>query len=479
MSFQVFKTNNDLVAATAQDEQDRKNSGNKFYFKTGSTVLRILPAYSALGQFWQVVNNHNISYDRKFNWICPAKTFSEPCQICEALSGLKAQGVDTSDYEANKRRAFLSALVLYTPEDEKARKSDLNWNTDIKLVDCPMTVYNWIINTVSNPLLGDVTDIVNGWNILIQKSGEGKSTKYTTTTYQSRGPIPQQILSQMPQALPDLEKIVKKSARFGTDTLRGLLSEIGASAQNLTPAMANAPVAGAGLAPQGGGLSMPSPVAAPAVGLGLNLSQPPATAPAIAATPAPAPTPAPVGKVWSIAINDMPKHGVSEAECRALITDNEASWGAIKVWTNGWKDWLNWQEVADFKDIGNTVATPPLAFPAPPAPAPAVAAPAVAPTPTPTPTPPQAPLTEAVGAAPFAQPNLIQPTPPVAIGEGTASSPVSIEAAPKVASPGAKTPQGVDIPADMPQCYGNFTPQKVMCQTCHAIGNCEKLTCGN
>lgn len=182
-----------------------KGSGNGFvYPSNGTTRIRIVSAgpNEELGveviRFY--IGDHSV--------ISPA-TFDEPCPIMDKYKELK----DSSDEDDKKlakkmvpsRRYVLAALVY---KDEKGKQID--YDQKPRLVMVPASVYQDIIELyLDEDEAGDMTDIKNGYDIKIDRSGSG----VFDTSYSVRNCKPTKVDKDLlkPVELSDLVKAQVKS----------------------------------------------------------------------------------------------------------------------------------------------------------------------------------------------------------------------------------------------------------------------------
>lgn len=216
--------------------QSASSDGIRWYrLGQGTTILRILPPWSARGLIALTVYNHRIEYMEpgsrftKYSWVCLNRTFGKRCNICE---GLNSYHLDTEEYGANERVFYANALVIQDPE--YGRKSDATAPWTHVLIKLPKTVHDWVISQITNPAVGDITDVESGIDIMVTKTGSGLDTRYSTTlSPNGRTAIPDTVLNSL--ELYDLDSIF--GTGFEDKRIEDMLGAISQSNANLSAAV--------------------------------------------------------------------------------------------------------------------------------------------------------------------------------------------------------------------------------------------------
>jgi hypothetical protein len=186
--------------------QEKEKSGGEgptwWSIPSGMSSVRILPPWDPTGRVALPVYMHPIEYKgegmsfTKYNWTCVNKTFGKPCPICEGLAGLAAAGVDTSNWEANRRQFYFNAIVMHDPTFDNKGKGTAP-GTHV-LMKAPKTFYDWVIAQITNPMIGDITSVTNGIDVYITKEGSGLGTSYNMTlSPNGRTEIPKEYLDKI------------------------------------------------------------------------------------------------------------------------------------------------------------------------------------------------------------------------------------------------------------------------------------------
>lgn len=200
-----------------------KGVSSKFWRpKAGSNLIRVLPSWASdgdfEGQFWREVSQHwDVSEDQRGPVICTRNTpfiknkqdepFEEDCPICLFVDELRKRKGDVKAQETVKQvRAktsyFLNVVDLkdkvYTESDVDAFKAarpdatDIPFaigDTKVQIFVAPSTVFNDILKTIRENRV-DITDMAQGHDVTIKKSGKDLLTKYETTVLMKSSKAP-------------------------------------------------------------------------------------------------------------------------------------------------------------------------------------------------------------------------------------------------------------------------------------------------
>lgn len=234
---------------------------NWWSIPSGMSSIRVLPPWDPTGRIALGVYSHRIEYKdpesnyTKYSWTCVDKTFGKPCNICAGLKRLQEAGITTTEYQPTSVNYYVNALVIYDPVYDNAVKMGRNPEGNAQkpyslvVMRIPKTVYSWIVSQITSPLVGDITDPVNGCNIVITKEGTGINTRYSCTlSPEGRTAIPNEVLNSL--ELYNLDDIF--SSGFDDDRINKMVDSLYRSAsgiqqqapqfQQQMPSYGNAPV---------------------------------------------------------------------------------------------------------------------------------------------------------------------------------------------------------------------------------------------
>ena len=237
MAIQSYEPNLGNMQEYLQKEQENQGSITWWSIPSGMSSVRILPPWDPTGRVALPVYMHpiefqgrNMSY-KKYNWTCNRRTSGKPCQICEGLEKLKAVGVDVSDYEANRRQFYFNAIVMSDPTYNQMKNQGTPPGTFV-LMRTPKTFYDWVVSQITNPLVGDITNLQTGIDIYVTKEGTGLGTSYSMTlSPNGRTPVPKEYLDKI-ESLYNLDEIF--STGFDQEQIDEMMQSLNSSVAYLS-----------------------------------------------------------------------------------------------------------------------------------------------------------------------------------------------------------------------------------------------------
>lgn len=210
---------------------------------SGVSSVRILPPWDATGRIAIPILHHNIEYRdetmkyTRYKWTCMNKTFGKSCQICEALDRMRNAGVSVEEYEPNRTTYYMNIMVMYDPVYQEGLKKGVPADKleglatgTVAVARIPKTVYDWIISQITSPLVGDITNLHSGIDVILTKEGTGLGTKYSPTlSPNGRTAIPSEFLDKA--ELYNLEELFSRG--HDDEMIGKLIQKIQVSALNL------------------------------------------------------------------------------------------------------------------------------------------------------------------------------------------------------------------------------------------------------
>lgn len=164
----------------------------------GTTRWRILPGWRKpeaenSDQFWHDFGNHFIkdqAGELKAVYICVDKTFGKPCAVCSTIAAaIKGTSDDVMVELLSEARAtgriLVNALALGSENP-----------TEPGILELPPTVFESFLNIVGEwgP---EVLDLATGKDIVIERSGKGKNTKYSVQVAAKSQPVPPSVMAKI------------------------------------------------------------------------------------------------------------------------------------------------------------------------------------------------------------------------------------------------------------------------------------------
>jgi hypothetical protein len=183
--------------------------------KEGKTKVRILPGLGPDGIFWQDLGLHWIKPEPNGKPMavagCQDHTYDRPCPICTAIDkALKATSDDDQvklykEWSARKE-VLVNAIIRTGPDASE----------DPVVLSLTSTTFTAICSMVEEYAdeVGDILDLENGMDFIIERTGKGLDTKYGVMPAPKSAPVPAGV---MDKAI-NLAEFVEKEFFSGKDT---------------------------------------------------------------------------------------------------------------------------------------------------------------------------------------------------------------------------------------------------------------------
>ena len=158
---------NKYMALLKKLEETKSDSG--FWRPdTGTNVIRILPEVGTMEFFFVEAGRHymdNKSYD------CPNLNSGgeERCPLCEVNQMLYEAGEKEEAKKWRAGKSYLMNIIVRGKESEGP-----------KVYSAGQIVFGQIAGLIGDPDVGDVSDIEEGFDLKLERTGEGLETRYTT-----------------------------------------------------------------------------------------------------------------------------------------------------------------------------------------------------------------------------------------------------------------------------------------------------------
>lgn len=169
--------------------------------KVGKTRVRILPSWRGKNDepFWHDFGQHYIkdSNDKVVAvYVCVEKTYGKSCSICEMIR----EGIDVAKTDEQKGllasarangRVLVNALMLETDPSTPV------------ILELTPTTYDKVIDIIlqgtdEDPNFNNVTDVDNGIDLIITRSGTGINTEYSVQpALKGSKEVPKSILEDL------------------------------------------------------------------------------------------------------------------------------------------------------------------------------------------------------------------------------------------------------------------------------------------
>jgi len=163
-------------------ETDMGGSRGFWAPKEGQNVIRILPEVGEMDYFFQEVGRHYLP-DKKSVY-CPdfVSGGDLDCPVCDLVKELYDAGDSASREVAGRIRVrkmyWMNVMVL----DDDIPSGPFIYTPGI-------TVFSSIASLINDPDYGDITDLYEGTNITVERSGTGLSTEYQVVPKRKVTPV--------------------------------------------------------------------------------------------------------------------------------------------------------------------------------------------------------------------------------------------------------------------------------------------------
>jgi len=216
-NFDFDKYGSDLSKMKSREEieKPRKSSRNPtilFDFKNCKEMaVRLLPTGNPDGEsafagmpYFRIFQHWNIGPGDSGRSLCPhgMSDKKEPCYICEYRKSLFETGDKIDEARAEKmapKQNFLYQVIdredsVWKEGDKGLQEAmergfDLLGKPKVKILRIPWAAHSQILDYYASSDYGDLSHPINGLDILITKTGEGFSTRYSVKTRRHNSPI--------------------------------------------------------------------------------------------------------------------------------------------------------------------------------------------------------------------------------------------------------------------------------------------------
>lgn len=205
-----------VAAKKAQIAEQTGKRESAARLKPGKNRIRILPSWRGRGelQFWHDFGQHfirNAKGEMQAVYVCSEKTHSKPCSLCDSLRDAMNLA-DTDEQKDLIKSALANGRVLVN-----ALFVEVDRNTPVVLELSPTTfdkvldIYQ--VNVDENDdNFNIVTDLKNGVDLVITRTGTGKNTEYgVQPAMKGNLPVDESVLDK----LHDLDKYVAQETELG------------------------------------------------------------------------------------------------------------------------------------------------------------------------------------------------------------------------------------------------------------------------
>ena len=174
-------TDDDAVRDRQMSHNDRVDI---LKLKEGRNILRFLPPQPGQKRPWQQVWQHYIKEPggRLLVFPCPNRMQGKRCPVCEHANSLSRSQADSDQKDAY---SYFPKLRVYAEVvDMEATEAGT------RVVAFGKTIYEGLMGIRTDlDAGGDFTDVENGFDIIIERNGQGINTSYEVRASRHSGPI--------------------------------------------------------------------------------------------------------------------------------------------------------------------------------------------------------------------------------------------------------------------------------------------------
>lgn len=203
----------DLIKKTKQEHAAKKASNMRTLKPLpGRHTYRILPTWrlntmpeeceKEAQPFWHDFAQHWVRAEKNGKpvaYICLEKTFGADCPICSAIGrGISASNDDETVEllkDANAAQKYLFNVLHRSSTDKP---------NEVQVFEVGNKIFEQVLEFVTE--YGDITDLKDGLDLIINREGSGLDTKYTVMPAAKHKPVDKSVMAN----LFDLDAVVKQ-----------------------------------------------------------------------------------------------------------------------------------------------------------------------------------------------------------------------------------------------------------------------------
>ncbi len=225
----------DEAKLQVEREKDRNaeegNDTNVFYnLKNGRTVLRVLPPFGGDGVWFRELHEYYFRLGEQHLFLTSPADFGLPDPLFEYNKSVYEEGNEAAIKEAKRFRPksrYLMNVVVLSDGNGKTTMND-----GIRVLKAPTTVKRMLVDYDTDVDYGDITNVHKGFNMIVDRTGEGLKTEYKVKAQRERTNL-EEILQQggvdpTGLTLHDLDVVHRKGLKSEIE-LKGLLEQLKSS----------------------------------------------------------------------------------------------------------------------------------------------------------------------------------------------------------------------------------------------------------
>lgn len=181
----------------AKSKQEKEAAANtpQHFLQSGRTVLRVLPAFSEKGVWFEEFKEHYCKIGAQSHYLVDPETFGEFSPFSAHGRKLAEEGTEDAIEKAKGfRPTFKYLLNVVVLSDAKGRTA----KDGVKVLKVGKTIIKKLIDfdTDVDGGWGDITNLESGRVITIEKEGTGRDTSYNTKAHPEKTNFVQMLAEQ-------------------------------------------------------------------------------------------------------------------------------------------------------------------------------------------------------------------------------------------------------------------------------------------
>lgn len=147
--------------------------------KEGVNRIRILPPWSEERVWFREIPYHYGIGGKTV--VCPKRLLNKPCFVCDKVSEFRKSPDKALNDTANDLRPKTRVYYNIVDLDDIGK--------GVQVYGSGVTVFNDLLYYDLDPDWGNITDVADGYDILLTRTGKGRNSKYKVTAKKNSSPL--------------------------------------------------------------------------------------------------------------------------------------------------------------------------------------------------------------------------------------------------------------------------------------------------
>ncbi len=206
----VIKADANKYSKLLEKIQGMKLGGGGFWKPPeGRSTIRILPAVGAMQYFFKEVGTHYLG-DKNFRCLAITTEGQQECPLCQVHDSLQEAGDKKASEAFYASRSFNMNIIDRAHPD-----------AGVQLFSPGVLVFQALTTFIQDPDYGDISDTEAGFDVKLDRTGQGTKTKYQVTLARNPSALgtPDQVTEWL-AAAPDLDDQAVRGLPTSEDLIR-------------------------------------------------------------------------------------------------------------------------------------------------------------------------------------------------------------------------------------------------------------------